>query len=40
MKIVDRGDIPVPSSEMAGLENPAYRALLNPVNGDVGLYAE
>ena len=29
----DRRDIPVPSLESAGLENPAYRALVAPVNG-------
>ena len=33
MKIIDRRDIPVPSSETAGLENPAYRGMGNPVNG-------
>jgi len=32
MKIIDRRDIPVPSSETAGLENPAYRGLRKLVN--------
>jgi len=29
----DRRDIPVPSLESAGLENPAFRAPVAPVNG-------
>ena len=36
MKIIDRRDIPVPSSETAGVENPAYRGMGNPVNGYAG----
>jgi len=38
MKIIDRRDIPVPSSEMAGLENPAYRGMGNPVNGYLNFF--
>jgi len=29
----DRRDIPVPPNGAAGLENPAYRAFVVPVNG-------
>jgi hypothetical protein len=29
----DRRDIPVPPHVTAGLENPAYRAFVVPVNG-------